>query len=293
MPTSRAESPRAYGAVFLEVGANLGYGGAVNAAVRSLGPETQVRAGLESRRRARRRRPAYTRRSTRRQPAVPPPRVPACSMPTARRIRPPAGCPSLRTGVGHALLTGVWPSQPVDARLSCGRVEARRALRRLAERVVRAAAPERLRRRRRLRRGLFHVLRRRRPRFPARPGRLVEPLRAERPGGAHRRPLDRDRVHPDAQGAPRQRLPLPAEEVPRCRPGSPALVAARRADRALAHRHACASNAPSAARCRLRRPAIPRGRCRSRSSPAASRAPRGGCRRSSLRARRSLRCSRP
>ena len=101
----------AYGAVFLEVGANLGYGGAVNTAVRSLGPEmtyilvsnpdVELGAGAL--------RILSQRLDAKPGAAAAGPRVlnaDGTTYPSARRL------PSLRTGVGHALLTGVWPTNP-------------------------------------------------------------------------------------------------------------------------------------------------------------------------------------
>ena len=100
-----------YGATFLEVGANLGYGGAVNAAVRSLGPDkayvlvsnpdVELREGAL--------RTLTERLDANPGAAAAGPRVlnaDGTTYPSARRL------PSLRTGVGHALLTGIWPRNP-------------------------------------------------------------------------------------------------------------------------------------------------------------------------------------
>ena len=198
-----------YGAVFLEVGENLGYGGAVNAAVRSLGAETKYvlvsNPDVELGDRARF---AHSAIDSTRTPARPQP-VRACSTPTARPIRPPGGC-------RRCAPASATRCSPASGRATRGRApiaptsRSRRARRRLAERIVRAAASQRLRCRRRLRRGLLHVLRGRRPRIPARPRGLVEPLRARAPGSCTPAPT-RPRTESTRmlQGAPRQRVPLP------------------------------------------------------------------------------------
>ena len=72
--------------------------------------------------------------------------------------------------------------QPVDPRLprrACR--PRRRPRRRLALRLVRAGPAQRVRRARRVRRRLLHVLRGRRPRLPPRQGRLPQRLRARAP----------------------------------------------------------------------------------------------------------------
>jgi N-acetylglucosaminyl-diphospho-decaprenol L-rhamnosyltransferase len=106
-----AATTRSHGAEFLELGRNLGYGGAVNEAVRQLGPE--VRWVLVSN-------PDVVMepgsldvllsvaRSDDSIGAVGPAIVePDGSVyPSARRV------PSLRTGLGHALFANVWPGNP-------------------------------------------------------------------------------------------------------------------------------------------------------------------------------------
>lgn len=100
-----------YGAEFVAVGANLGYGGAVNAAVRTLGPDTtyilvsnpDVELGSGALR------TLADRLDANPGAAAAGPRVlnaDGTTYPSARRL------PSLRTGVGHALLTGIWPGNP-------------------------------------------------------------------------------------------------------------------------------------------------------------------------------------
>ncbi|WP_199184282.1 MULTISPECIES: glycosyltransferase family 2 protein [unclassified Cryobacterium] len=100
-----------YGATVLSLGRNLGYGGAINAAVRSVplpfefvlvsNPDVLVHPGaisaLEDVMRANP------------QAATVGPRVlnsDGTTYPSARRI------PSLRTGVGHAVFSRIWPSNP-------------------------------------------------------------------------------------------------------------------------------------------------------------------------------------
>ncbi|WP_353815365.1 glycosyltransferase family 2 protein [Agromyces sp. SYSU T00266] len=101
----------AHGARLLELDRNLGYGGAVNAAVRVLDPSFEyvlisnpdliVHRGAISR--------LVERMDQDPRAAAVGPRVlnpDGTTYPSARLV------PSLRTGIGHALLTRVWPTNP-------------------------------------------------------------------------------------------------------------------------------------------------------------------------------------
>ena len=96
--------------------------------------------------------------------------------PSGRRSAPPTAqlypsardLPSLSTGIGHALLGWVWPANPWTARYRREREDAARAHGRLAVRLLLPRRPRGVPLRRRLRPGLLHVLRGRRPRRPAR-----------------------------------------------------------------------------------------------------------------------------
>ncbi|SFH89021.1 glycosyltransferase family 2 protein [Cryobacterium levicorallinum] len=100
-----------FGAIVLSLGRNLGYGGAINAAVRSVplsydfvlvsNPDVLVHPGAIS----------ALQDVLRANPgaAAVGPRIlnsDGSTYPSARRI------PSLRTGVGHALFSRIWPSNP-------------------------------------------------------------------------------------------------------------------------------------------------------------------------------------
>ncbi|PWC04447.1 glycosyltransferase [Agromyces badenianii] len=109
-----AELAAAAGAQYLESGRNLGYGGAINAAVRSLpaamkrivisNPDVVFHAGSIDRLVA-------AMDSDERLASVGPSvhNVDGTVYPSARTI------PSIRTGVGHALFASVWPSNPWTA----------------------------------------------------------------------------------------------------------------------------------------------------------------------------------
>ncbi|WP_423918428.1 glycosyltransferase family 2 protein [Frigoribacterium sp. 2-23] len=109
--TRLAASTTSQGAEFLELGSNRGYGGAVNAAVRQLGPECRWilisnpdvvldPGSLDVL--------LSTAESDESIGAVGPAVIePDGSVyPSARRV------PSLRTGLGHALFANVWPDNP-------------------------------------------------------------------------------------------------------------------------------------------------------------------------------------
>ena len=129
--------------------------------------------------------------------------------PSARQL------PSLGRGIGHALCGWWWPSNPWTAayRRERGAPTERLAGWLSGSCMLRAAGG--VRRGRRLRPGVLHVLRGSRPVRADRPGRLAERVRADRGGRPRGRRVDLEGPADDGRRAPRQRLALPVPPVRR------------------------------------------------------------------------------
>ena len=174
----------------LRTGGNLGYGTAANRGVAALGrrvrldrgrqPDLEWGAGLAGHA-AGGGRPVAARR-----------RVRAVDQGAVRRGLPvgAAGALARARASGTRVVGRVWPANPWTRAYKQSDTSVAERDGGLAVRLLPADAPRGLRLGGRLRPAVLHVLRGRRPRRPAGPGRLAERLRAVGRGRAHPGPLD-------------------------------------------------------------------------------------------------------